>query len=433
MTAGNDKRTSASAETIDTVVIGGSQAGLAVSYHLTRSGRPQIVLERDRIGARWIADRWESFTLVTPNWMNRLPGFPYSGPDPDGFLSRDDVVAYLEAYAASFGAPVRLGVQVERLASRPDGPGYWLETSHGPLAAKNVVVATGFFHKPCVPPFAGRISPSVDQLSSAAYKSPSQLRLGAVMVVGSGQSGCQIAEELHEAGRRVYLCVGRAPREPRRYRGKDINFWFDRMGLFDRPLKNPAKPVERYRANPHCSGKNGGHALNLGDFAAAGMTLLGRLADADGDRLALAPDLAENMARADNASLDLMSSVDDYIASAGVWAPPPDRENTDDGRSAGRPRLDNVTALDLREHGITTIIWATGFTCDFGWIDVPVFDGRGYPIQDRGVSLFPGLYFCGLHWMHTLKSGLLYGVGEAAQHVAGHLLSRTVGIDCAAA
>lgn len=424
MGEGRGRATAPQDEAIDTVVIGAGQAGLSVSYHLTRAGHRHVVLERDRIGASWASRRWDSFTLVTPNWMNRLPGFPYRGPDPDGFLARDEVVAYLEDYAASFGAPVRLGVRATRLSRRPDAPGYRVETSRGALAARNVVVTTGFFHTPKVPTFAGRIAPGILQVPSSAYRNPGALPPGAVLVVGSAQSGCQIAEELHEAGREVYLCVSRAPREPRRYRGRDINHWIECMGGFDRTFADPADPVERYRANPHCSGKNGGHAINLRALAARGITLMGRVTDADGDRLRFAPDLAANVAAADRASRELMRAVDDHIAAAGLDAPAPDAANTDDGDGAGAPDPAEIAELDLAARGVSTIVWATGFACDFSWIDLPILDRRGYPVQDRGVTPHPGLYFCGLHWMHCLKSGLLFGVGDGARHVARHLLGR---------
>ena len=263
MIPGNRKRISAGDQPIGTVVVGGSQAGLAVSYYLTQANRAHIVLEQDRIGSSWTSKRWDSFTLVTPNWMNQLPGHPYNGPDPDGFLSRSEIVAYLEQYASSFDAPIRLGAKAMHLSCQPDGPGYILETNQDVLAARNVIIATGFFHKPKVPDFAESISPSVEQIPSSAYKNPGCLRSGAVLVVGSAQSGCQIAEELHEAGREVYLCVSRAPREPRRYRGKDINYWFNELGGFDKTFKDRSDPVERYRANPHCSGKNGGQCHQL--------------------------------------------------------------------------------------------------------------------------------------------------------------------------
>ena len=420
-------------EAIDTVVIGAGQAGLSVSYFLARHKRPHVVLEQDRIGASWAGKRWDSFTLVTPNWMTRLPGFAYRGPDPDGFLARDDIVAYLEGYAASFGAPVRLGVRVTRVTRAPHGNGYRVLTSGGEIAARNVVVTAGFFHEPRRPAFTARLSGSVQQLDSSDYKNPASLEEGAVLVVGSGQSGCQIAEELHTAGRLVFLSVGSAPREPRRYRGCDINYWIDRMGGFDRTFADPADPVERYRANPHCSGTRGGHAINLEGLAAGGVVLVGQVANAEGTLLSLMPGLRENVAQADKASTDLMRQIDDYIAAAGIDAPLPDDTNTNDGVPAKPPQLTEVSHLDLTECGISAVVWATGFSCDFSWIDLPILDPRGYPIQERGVTPYPGLYFCGLHWMHSLKSGLLFGVGEAARHVTEHLLERDRAVPSAVA
>ena len=408
----------------ETVVIGGGQAGLAVSYYLSRADHPHIVLEQNRIGSSWLDKRWDSFTLVTPNWMNRLPGFADQGPDPDGFLTRDEIVGDLERYAASFDAPVRLNVRATGLARRSDGPGYQIETKRGGVLAKSVVVATGFFHKAKVPAFADRIAPSITQIPSSAYRNPDRLRPGAVLVVGSGQSGAQIAEELIEAGRQVYLCVSRAPREPRRYRGKDINHWLDRMGGFDRSIADPNNPVERYRPNPHCSGKNGGHAINLWALAAKGVTLLGRADGGNGQRLTIAADLADNLAAADRASAELMAAVDAHISAAGIEAPPADDTNSDDGRPDSQPQVQKIAELDLVERGISTIVWATGFDCDFSWLDPSFLDRRGYPKQIRGISPFPGLYFCGLHWMHSLKSGLFFGVGQDARHVTADLLNQ---------
>ena len=412
------------ARRIDTLVIGGSQAGLAVSYHLTRLDRPHLVLERARIGASWLNKRWDSFTLVTPNWTLQLPGFAYRGEDPHGFLPRDEIVGYLEAYAASFGAPLETGVAVERLAPRPDGTGYRAETSRGPVEAANVVVCVGFFHRPRVPAFAASITPAVAQIHSGQYRNPEALAPGAVLVVGSAQSGCQIAEELQEAGRRVFLSLGSAGRFPVRYRGRDMDAWLDDMGRFDATFEDPADPVERYQPNPHCSGKNGGHSINLRRLAADGMTLLGRATGTlggDGAKLSFAPDVNEKVAAADDLSRKLRDMVDGYIADRGIAAPPASAaEIADDGPSDG-PALPEIPQLDLVERGITTIVWATGYACDFDWIDLAVTDARGYPLQDHGVSDHPGLYFCGLHWMYSLKSGLLFGVGEAARHVTEHL------------
>jgi putative flavoprotein involved in K+ transport len=413
---------------IDTLVIGASQAGLSASYHLTRQGRPHLVLEKDRIGSSWLDKRWDSFTLVTPNWTLQLPGFPYRGDDPHGFLPRDEIVTYLEDYAASFGAPVEFGVAAEKLSRKADGSGYRVETNTGPIEATNVVVTVGFFHRPLIPDFAGSIPRAVGQIHSSQYRNPEALSPGAVLVVGSAQSGCQIAEELHEAGREVYLSLGGAGRFPKRYRGRHMDGWLNEMGRFDRTFEDPADPVERYQPNPHCSGKNGGHSINLHRFAENGITLLGRATGtegAEGSLLSFAPDVNERVAAADEFSRNLMGLVDGYIAAQGIGAPEANADNTDDGGPLGipwdGPALLEIPELDLVERGITTIVWATGYACDFDWIDLAVRDARGYPVQDHGVSDYPGLYFCGLHWMYSLKSGLFFGVGEAAHHVVDHL------------
>lgn len=408
-------------ERIDTLVIGGSQAGLAISYFLTREGRPHVVLEKDQIGHSWITERWDSFTLVTPNWANQLPGFPYQGDHPDDFLPRDEIVTYLEDYAASFDAPVRLGVRAHRLSKDEGNSEYRVETNEAAFGVSNVVVATGFFQRPRIPDFANSIPSAINQIHSSEYRNPDTLPVGAVLVVGSAQSGCQIAEELLESGRNVYLAVGSAGRIPRRYRGKDGMYWSAKMGRFDRSFEDPANPVERYKPNPHASGKNGGHAINLHQFARAGMTLLGRVIASNGHKVTIASDLKEKVAQADKYSNDRMTAFDEYIREAELDVPEPNDNNTDDGGPTDGPDLEEILELDLVEREIETIIWATGLNCDFSWIDLPVLNERGYPIQQRGISEYPGLYFCGLHWMHNMKSGLFLGVGDDARHVTQHI------------
>ena len=408
-----------------TVVVGAGQAGLAISYHLTQAGHPHVVFERNRIGASWATARWDSFALTTPNWMIRLPGFSPDRIDPDAFLERDAIVSYLETYATSFGAPISTGIAVRNLSR--DEQGFIIDTTAGPLRACNAVICTGFFHEPRLPDGAGRLDASICQLHSGQYRNPDALPPGGVLVVGSGQSGAQIAEELLAAGRKTVLSVGSAVREPRRYRGQDINHWVNLMGGFHTPLPDPSDPRERYRANPHCSGASGGHALNLEAFACDGMRLVGRLTAARGVSVAFAPNLVTNVRRADAASKMLMRRIDRFIAARGIAAPTPDRWNSDDGDRGTSPVLTETTQLDLQSEGIGTVIWASGFRCNFDWIGLPVFDARGYPRQVRGVTSEPGLYFCGQHWLDTLKSGLLFGVGEDASHVVGHLLARADG------
>jgi putative flavoprotein involved in K+ transport len=410
-------------QAIDTVVIGAGQAGLSVSYFLKRENRPHIVLEKDCVGSTWKRKRWDSFTLVTPNWMNQLPDFGYRGSDPDGFLLRDEVVQYLQDYARFFDAPVECGVTANRVSRNPDGSAYRVETTSGTYEARNVVVTTGYFNRDRTAPFAGAIPKSVVQIHSGEYRKPGLLAPGAVLVIGSGQSGCQIAEDLQEAGRDVYLSVGGAGRQPRRYRGKDICWWLAQAGVYNRSFQDPANPVERYQPNPHCSGKGGGHALNLEKFAASGITLLGRVTGLQASRLVLAPDIRDAVSKADQFSKKLMKLVDGFIDAAKLQVPAPSDDNTDDGTPRQPAQIEEIRELDLAARGITTIIWAAGYTCDFSWIDLSVFDDRGYPLQQRGVCDLPGLYFCGLHWLHCLKSGLIFGAGEDAQHVTRHLLS----------
>lgn len=407
----------------ETLVVGGGQAGLSVSYHLTQARHPHIMLEADKIGASWLKKRWDSFCLVTPNWMLRLPGFPYEGSDPNGFIVRQEIVRYLRDYAASFGPPLIEGVRVSNLA-RVAG-GYQAETANGTIAARNVVVCVGYFHNGRLPEAALQIDPSILQVHSRDYRNPTALPPGGVLVVGSGQSGAQIAEELHAAGRNVWLSVSSAVREPRTYRGKDNNYWYDLIGGFDKSFSDPSSPKERYTPNPHCSGKNGGHALNLEKFAAEGITLVGRVKAAEGTMVEFSADMAANVRQADKASKDFMKAIDRLIAERHIPAPEAGPDNTDDGAPMSPPVLTESESLDLAAAGISSIVWATGWQSDYGWIDFPILDQRGYPKQVRGVSDHPGLYFCGLHWMHSLKSGLFFGVGDDAGHVTRHLLARS--------
>lgn len=409
-------------EQIDTLIIGGGQAGLATSYYLTQQGREHIVLEQShRVGASW-RRRWDSFTLVTTNWQLQLPGFPYQGNDPDGFLSRDEVVAYLEQYVALFNPPLRFGVRVTSLEQKPDGTGYLVKTDDMAFEATNVVVATGIFQDPKIPSFSGDLPKGILQIHTSEYRNPQALPAGAVLVVGSGQSGAQIAEELNESGRKVYLGVGSAGRMPRRYRGRDMTWWLDKTGFADKTVDTLPSPKAKFAGSAHVTGKDGGRTLNLHQFARDGVILLGRMTGVRGGKAILAPDLMENLAKADEFAADTKKTVDEYIQKVGLDAPeePPSTEpEPQDGY-----HTEVITQLDLKSADIQSVIWATGYTFDFKWIQLPVLDEDGYPVQQRGVTGFRGLYFLGLPWLHTVKSGLLWGVGEDAAHIAADIAAR---------
>ncbi len=311
-------------ERVETVVIGAGQAGLAVSRCLTDQGRDHVILERaTRLAEPWRSERWDSFTLVTPNWSHHLPGFPYQGDNPDGFMGRDDVVHYFEAYAASFHPPIRFGVGVTAVEPHPFGTGFVITTDAGRLEAANVVIATGKFRHPTLPAAAAELPATILQLHSTQYRNPDALPPGAVLVVGAAQSGCQIAEELYQSGRPVYLSVGGAGRLPRRYRGRDIVWWLIQSGFLDQSFATAPEPKSRVPSpQPYVSGRDGGRTLNLHQFARYGVQLLGRVRGADDGTLRLAPDLHENLAKGDGFAAFITKMIDNFIAKVDLDAPP---------------------------------------------------------------------------------------------------------------
>ena len=310
------------ARQIETIIIGGGQAGLATSYYLSRKGREHIVLEQaTQAGNAWRNDRWDSFTLNTPNWSFRLPGAAYSGSAPDGFLERDEIVAAFEHYAENFLLPVQYRARVKSLEQNTQSAGYLVKTEDTVWQARNVVMATGLFQQPKLPPFSADLHPQIAQLHSGKYRNPRGLPPGAVLVVGSAQSGCQIAEELYQAGRKVYLCVSSAGRVPRRYRGKDIFEWMFLSGFFDRMVDDLPLPLARFTAMPHISGRDGGRTLNLHQFVRDGVVLLGHLLGGRENTLWLANDLKDSLAKSDRFEADMVNRIDAYIAQAGLQAP----------------------------------------------------------------------------------------------------------------
>jgi putative flavoprotein involved in K+ transport len=378
-----------------------------------------VILEKERMVKAWRDERWDSFTLVIPNWTLGLPDMPYDGDEPDGFMTREQVIDYLERFSGVFDPPILEGVEATAVEAAPGSDDLIVRSTGGDFRAANVVVAAGMFQSPSIPALSERLTAEVLQIHSSQYRNPDQLPSGAVLVVGSGQSGAQIAEELSEYGREVYLATGRAGRLPRCYRGEDGARWLWRTGMADRTVDQLPSPAARFAASAHVSGKDGGHTLNLHRFSRDGITLLGHVRDGHGTRLQIAPDLKENLAAADKVAREFQQAVDKFIEREGLQAPEDDEPELRDGFEAPV-----VTELDLEAAGISTIIWSTGYSFDFSWVKFPVFDEVGYPVQERGVTPQPGLYFLGLPWLHTIKSGLLAGVGEDAAYVAGHIESR---------
>lgn len=413
-----DRGGEAARQRFPVVVVGGGQSGLAMSRVLGDRGIGHVVLERHRLGHAWRDQRWDSFCLVTPNWQCRLPGFDYPGDDPDGFMVKDDIVRYIEAYAASFAPPLREGVEVRRL-TRGEGGGYELETSDGPYAADQVVVAVGGYHVPVVPRLAERLDPGVAQVHASAYRGPYALPEGGVLVVGTGQSGCQIAEDLHLAGRQVHLAVGSAPRTARRYRGRDVVAWLHDLGYYDMPVEeHPLKERVRAKANHYVTGRDGGRDIDLRQRALEGMRLYGRLEGIDGGVVRFGDGLGRDLDNADMVAEGIKDTIDKFIRRSGAEASAEERY-----RPVWEPGAP-VRELGLRAAGVRAVVWSTGYRHDFGWIEVPVFDGRGYPGHRRGVTAADGLYFLGLPWLHTWGSGRFSGVGRDAGHLAERIEAR---------
>ena len=402
------------------VIIGAGQAGLSVSWYLGRAGIDHLVVEAETPTHAWADSRWDNFTLVTPNWHCRLPGYTYDGPDPDGFMTRDEVVDWLAGWLDTFDPPVRTHTRVTRL--RQNGHAGFELTLAGSdgvelVTCDQVVIATGGYPLPVIPPYASSLDPSITQIHSEQYFNPEQLPDGAVLVVGSGQSGAQIAEDLHLAGRQVHLAVGNAPRVARFYRGRDCMTWLADMGLYDTPAQEyPGGKAAQEKTNHYVTGRDGGRDVDLRQFAAEGMQLYGTLTDGKDTALRFAPTLTTALDKADSVYNSICADIDRHIDAAGIDAPPPTRYEP-----VWTPEAD-PTELDLTDADITSIVWAIGFRPDYRWIEVSAFDGGGRPMQTRGVTQVPGLSFIGLPWMHTWGSGRFLGVDRDARHLADTII-----------
>ena len=401
-------------EHYDTVVIGGGQAGLAMSAVLKQHGREHLVLERGQLAGRWRTERWDSLRFQFPNWALELPGYAYLGEDPHGFAHWREILGILEDYAASMRAPVREDTEVTRLHAA--GGELVLSVPNGSIHARRVVVATGPFQKPHIPQFSRDVARSVFQTDPTRYRSPADLPEGAVLVVGSGASGSQIADELLRAGRAVFLSVSRHRRVPRRFRGKDVWWWLEQMGRLIQTIDS--FPGRQWPPGIVVTGISGGYDVDVRQMANDGIRVLGRVLGVSDGTLVVARNANEVLDEADTAYASFVAAAREFAAGN------PDLELAADEVTrpeALPPRIAEVESLDLRRERVSAIVWATGYDHDYGWLTAPVLDAQGRPLQQRGVSSVPGLYFLGLHWMHTIKSGLLSGVGVDARYLAEHM------------
>lgn len=404
------------AEHTDVLVIGAGQAGIAMSEHLGNNEVPYLVLEQKRIAERWRSCRWDSLVANGPAWHDRFPGMTFPGYGPDAFVPKDKVADYFNDYAAKIKANIRCGVTVHEVRRNQGHPGFLVDTSAGMIQANAVVVATGAFQNPVIPNMVPK-QHGLMQLHSNDYRNPGQLPEGAVLVVGSGSSGVQIADELLSAGKRVFLSVGPHDRPPRRYRGRDFCWWLGVLNKWDAEA-----PPTTEHVTIAVSGAHGGSTIDFRRLAARGLTLLGRTTSYADGALNFAPDLKKNLDKGDQNYLSLLAEADDYITRNGLDLPPEPEAKIipEDPDCVAHP----IEHLNLAEAGISAIIWATGFSADYSWLKLDAFNEKGAPSHQRGVSVEPGLYFLGLPWQSRRGSSFIWGVWHDAKFITDHILKQ---------
>jgi len=397
------------------IIVGGGQSGLSMSYCLKEKGIEHIIFEKNTIAHTWRTKRWDTFCLVTPNWQCQLPGYPYKGDDPRGFMQKDAIVDYIKSYAASFDPPLCEGVEVLNIRKNNDDR-FELTTSIGNYTADQVVIAAGSYHLPKIPRISERFPNTIQQLHASEYKNPESLP-DTVLVVGTGQSGCQIAEDLHLADKTVHLSVGSAPRSPRTYRGKDVVDWLDQMGYYDLSIEDhPQKETVRNKANHYVTGRDGGREIDLRSFALEGMYLYGRMKTVSGTTIEFENNLKQNLDHADAVAESIKKTIDAFIEKHQIEAPVEPVYHP-----VWEPE-EEVRSLDYQN--VEAIVWCTGYQSDFRWIEIPVFDGKGYPGHERGVTQVWGLYFLGLPWLYTWGSGRFSGIARDAYYLADYIAAR---------